>query len=424
MPKVLVVDDATGVHDMLRTLFATMDLEDAYAHSGAEALKIYEGGDIDVVLSDVRMEQMDGIVLLRRLKKMDPNAVVIMMTALDRKDDILAALKLGAFDFFIKPFLVNEFKESLRRAFDERRRRLAPVLGQAQPPVMKAAGVIETEKLRQLRQKLEESETSLAAREADLLDREAELEEREVEAAAELQRYEAQRKQIEQREAELAALEKDLTSRAQSTPAWAGTGGDDEEAAPAVDPHLVEELQSQLADLRDMLAEREREIQELHQAGGAAAESNDWAAADLLGFGDDEEMDSGPVTDESLLAREAALREREELLAEREAFLEQSENALFDKGQQLQELETELEHRRDQIEYREQNGGGGGGISAEDQAEIMRIKEDIETRARELAEREHRLKERERDIKKAEALIKAREQYLRASESILFNSDD
>lgn len=72
MPKVLVVDDATGVHDMLRTLFSTIGIDDAYATSGVQALEIYKKGGIDVVLSDIRMEQMDGITLLRRLKNWIP----------------------------------------------------------------------------------------------------------------------------------------------------------------------------------------------------------------------------------------------------------------------------------------------------------------------------------------------------------------
>ncbi|KAF0094649.1 MAG: sigma-54 activator protein ActB [Puniceicoccaceae bacterium 5H] len=411
---------------MLRTLFATMDLDDAYAHSGAEALKIYEGGDIDVVLSDVRMEQMDGIVLLRRLKKMDANAVVIMMTALDRKDDILAALKLGAFDFFIKPFLVNEFKDSLRRAFEERQRRLAPVLGGSQPAAQTTgmSTPVEAEKLRNLRRKLEEREQALAARENNFHERRAELEDREQSLEERHEKVARKEREVEQRESELSSLERNLTERAQSTPPWQG-----ETSAPAPKKdasNQVVVLEAELEELKEVLAERDRELAErdrqLEKLQSAA-----FGEGDMLSFGGEleEGVANGPITDETLKAREAAIREREEMLAEREAFLEQSENSLFDKGQELQELEAELEHRRDQVEVREQMlGEGGESVSAEDQAEIQRIKAEIDAKAQDLAEREQRLKERERDIKKAEALIKAREQYLKASESILFNSEE
>lgn len=120
MPRILVVDDELGVHEMMRSLFATLEVEDEYVTNGADALERYQTGGFDVVLTDVRMEKMDGLELTRKLKAFDPAAVVVLMTAYDRKDDVLTALKLGVFDFFVKPFKINEFLGSVKRALRQR----------------------------------------------------------------------------------------------------------------------------------------------------------------------------------------------------------------------------------------------------------------------------------------------------------------
>lgn len=109
---------------MLRSLFASLEMEDEYVSNGVEALERYRKGDIDVVVSDIRMEKMDGLALTRKLKALDPAVVVVLMTGYDRKEEVLKALKLGVFDFFLKPFMINEFIDSIQRGIRQRKANL------------------------------------------------------------------------------------------------------------------------------------------------------------------------------------------------------------------------------------------------------------------------------------------------------------
>ncbi len=370
MPKVLVVDDAQGVHEMMGTLFTTMDVEAIHATSATEALEVFKREKVDVVLTDVRMERIDGITFLRKLKKVDDDAVVIVMTAFDRKEDILAALKLGAFDFFIKPFSVNDFKDSLARAFAERERRDAALGGET------------------------------------------------AEALASL------RGQLEEKEAALKAREEALTS---AEKAGGGIGKDggagSRERILAAREKAVEEAEAAVAKAQAEIERKLLAIDDFSSFDGSAP-------APKTAPPPEPAATPSAQGESSDSARLKALAEREELLAEREAFLEQSENALFEKGQALQELETELEHMRDQLEERGAKSGPAP-VSKEAAAEIEAEKAELTARARELEKRERELKDglaslakREKQLARSEALVRAREKYLEASESILFEKED
>jgi len=396
MGKVLVVDDTTGVHEMLRALFSTIGVDDVYTTSAVDAIEIYRGGGIDVVLTDIRMEEMDGISLLRKLKKMDPNCVVILMTAIDRKDDVLAALKLGAFDFFVKPFLVNEFTASLKRAFTERSRLVAMSESGGAGAALADAGLgaAELEQLKEIRRQIDERREQLALEEFELEERRRSFEQR----IEEFEKRDAEvRKRADEIEKSKAAFAAEVKQR-------------------------LAVVEAREAEAREAQARIEAQLLALDEAGLSVG----GAAAGAAG--------GGSLSDEEFERRMRTLDEREEQLAEREAFLEQSENALFDKGQQIQELETELEHRRDELDRRERQiaeraaasggSGGGSGLSAEDAAEIERIRAEMEKHAAELSMREAAIKKRERNLSKAEALIRAREKYLQVSESILFEREN
>lgn len=384
MARMLVVDDADGVHEMLRTLLETMGIEGCFAAEGAEALEHYRRGDIDIVLSDIRMQPMDGLSLLKQLKKEDPQAVVILMTALDRKSDILQALKLGAFDFFVKPFMVNEFKDSIHRALRHREQLQAPrERAAAPPPQAPASAAIDADAAGLTPEDwgaTEDFSGLEAPGEGSLKDEEAAafLQEMQAEWAAQRQREEAQ---IEERNRVLDARAATLS---------------EQEAA----------LEARLESL-------------------VGAEAPPAPAA--------------VPSDAEVSARLAELEEREALLNEREAFLEDSENALFDKGQQLQELKTELDHRQDQLDALASEAGldeatapvGTGApdpaalaqLEAE-RAELQTQREALEQQRAALEERERALTERERQHHKTEALARARAKYLQDSESILFDRSE
>lgn len=119
---VLVVDDEKGIRESLK-----MILKDRYriltSESAEAALELLQKttDEIDVVFSDILMCQMNGIQFLESLKKVYPTAEAILMTAYPTMDTTLAALRLGASDYIVKPFGVDEILEATRRAIDRKK---------------------------------------------------------------------------------------------------------------------------------------------------------------------------------------------------------------------------------------------------------------------------------------------------------------
>lgn len=120
MPSVLIVDDDVPIHGMLEAVLQATGLAISFANDGETALTRYKDEEFDLVLTDIRMETMDGIALLQQLKHYDPKAVVIIMTSFATLETAVHALKYGAFDYLQKPFRVAELIESLRRGLEFR----------------------------------------------------------------------------------------------------------------------------------------------------------------------------------------------------------------------------------------------------------------------------------------------------------------
>ncbi len=118
MPSVLIVDDLTSIHEMLEAVIQPIGFTAAFATDGNKAIEKYKAEKFDLVLVDVKMSPMDGISLLREIKKVDPKAVVVVMTAYASTNYALEALKLGAFDFLQKPFKVDELISALKRGVE------------------------------------------------------------------------------------------------------------------------------------------------------------------------------------------------------------------------------------------------------------------------------------------------------------------
>jgi len=116
---VLIVDDEAGARDSLSLI-----LEDEYdlclAASGREALDIIDRRRVDLVLLDVYMDEMDGIEVLKRIKKTDEEIDVIMVSALDEAKKAVEAVKYGAYDYITKPFEPDEIVSAVSRVMERR----------------------------------------------------------------------------------------------------------------------------------------------------------------------------------------------------------------------------------------------------------------------------------------------------------------
>jgi two-component system response regulator PilR (NtrC family) len=117
--RVLIVDDEPSLCDVLTISLRRAGYEAASATDPAEALKAIEAGGYDVVVQDLRMPRMDGLELLRRIKKSRPETIVIIMTAFSDWDRAVEAMRHGAYDYLRKPFddKFNDVRRSVARAF-------------------------------------------------------------------------------------------------------------------------------------------------------------------------------------------------------------------------------------------------------------------------------------------------------------------
>ncbi len=115
-PRILVVDDEAVVRDSLRDWFT----EDGYpveaAADGYEAVKKMQEGPFDILLLDIKMPGMDGMELQRKVKEIDPSAVIIIMTAYASVDTAVQALKEGAYDYITKPFDPDDLQNTVNNA--------------------------------------------------------------------------------------------------------------------------------------------------------------------------------------------------------------------------------------------------------------------------------------------------------------------
>jgi two-component system response regulator HydG len=119
MQSILIIDDMESIYEMLDTVVQPAGYTTIYAKDGYEAVSTYKEKCPDLVLTDLKMEPMGGLELMKRLKEIDPNALVIVMTAHADVENAMASMKLGAFDYLTKPFKIDQLMAAIKRA-DER----------------------------------------------------------------------------------------------------------------------------------------------------------------------------------------------------------------------------------------------------------------------------------------------------------------
>src|SRR5687768_16116544 len=116
MEKLLLIDDEADVQYSFRRIFDSPAIELTTAASGEEGLRLIPRIKPDLVMMDVRMGGMTGLETLRRLRQMDAKLPVIMMTAYGTTQTAIEAMKLGAYDYLLKPFDVPKLKEIVLNA--------------------------------------------------------------------------------------------------------------------------------------------------------------------------------------------------------------------------------------------------------------------------------------------------------------------
>ncbi len=121
MARLLIVDDEKNIRERLAAFFNSCGHQTRTAESGQQALEIIAQGDpVDIVLSDYRMAELNGLELLDQIKRSRPDTAVILMTAYATVENAVAAMKAGAHDYLPKPFSLDQVQHVVERALELR----------------------------------------------------------------------------------------------------------------------------------------------------------------------------------------------------------------------------------------------------------------------------------------------------------------
>ncbi|BDG49139.1 MULTISPECIES: response regulator [Parageobacillus] len=113
--KILIVDDQYGIRILLNEVFQKEGYTTYQAANGMQALEIVQKHRPDLVLLDMKIPGMDGIEILKRLKEIDRDIKVIIMTAYGELDMIQETKELGAMMHFAKPFDIDDLRAAVKR---------------------------------------------------------------------------------------------------------------------------------------------------------------------------------------------------------------------------------------------------------------------------------------------------------------------
>ncbi len=114
--RVLIVDDAKFMRHMIKNILVGMGWEVVgEAGDGKEACEKYKELTPDIVTMDIVMPNLSGIDALKEIRQSDPNAKVVMISAIDQREPLMEALKLGAVDYVVKPFEKERVEEAMHR---------------------------------------------------------------------------------------------------------------------------------------------------------------------------------------------------------------------------------------------------------------------------------------------------------------------
>jgi len=119
--RVLVVDDERSMRELLAIMLRQAGHDVTVADGGEAAIKALKSDTFDLVITDLRMREVDGLAVLRAAKEQSPQTVVLVITAFASTETAVEAMKLGAYDYLAKPFKVDEIKLTIANALERKR---------------------------------------------------------------------------------------------------------------------------------------------------------------------------------------------------------------------------------------------------------------------------------------------------------------
>ena len=119
--RILVVDDEPSMREMLRIVLRRDGYDVVVAENGTQGIERLRAEPFDLLLSDIRMPDLNGVDVLRTAKQINPDMAVFMMTAFASTDTAVEAMRLGALDYFTKPFSMDELRLKIRQQLEAHR---------------------------------------------------------------------------------------------------------------------------------------------------------------------------------------------------------------------------------------------------------------------------------------------------------------
>ncbi len=116
--RILVVDDDKALADNLVEYLSKLGYQASPTYGGREALTTFEQGDFQLIITDLKMPEMDGMELLEAAKSLDKRVVVLVITGYGTIESAVMAIKKGAYDFIPKPFKMKELEIIVKRALE------------------------------------------------------------------------------------------------------------------------------------------------------------------------------------------------------------------------------------------------------------------------------------------------------------------
>ena len=115
MPRIMIVDDAAFMRMMIKENLKKTGLTDfVEAGNGEEAVTLFDETRPDLVLLDITMPVKDGLAALQEIRNTDPEAKVVMCSAMGQERMVIEAIRMGALDFIVKPFKPERLAQTIR----------------------------------------------------------------------------------------------------------------------------------------------------------------------------------------------------------------------------------------------------------------------------------------------------------------------
>jgi len=119
--KILVIDDELFVRELLQEFLIKEGYKGYVAESGEKGINLIRATPVEIALIDLKMPGMDGISALKEIKKIAPDTIAIILTGYPTIESSIEALRSGAYDYVVKPFKLNDLKNTIARALNEYR---------------------------------------------------------------------------------------------------------------------------------------------------------------------------------------------------------------------------------------------------------------------------------------------------------------